>query len=172
MSDGELDLTRARDLRGRASHPWIRRVLLAIIAIPVALGAVGALGQETVVRSASGPRAQLALNAPEVLRGGLLWRARITIRARGTIKFPRLVLGRGYVNGMQVNTIEPGPTGEASRAPDLVLSYDKLNGGDVLVVYIQLQVNPTTSGAQDASVELDDETRPLARIAHTITVLS
>jgi hypothetical protein len=170
--DGDLDLARARDLQGRIRHPWVRRVLLAVIAVPVVLGATGVLGQETVSRSAAGPRAQLALNAPETLRGGLMWRARITIRARDTIDFPRLVLGRGYINGMQLNSLEPAPSGESSRGPDLVLSYDKLSPGDVLVVYIQFQVNPTTAGGQDASVELDDETRPLARIAHTITVLS
>jgi hypothetical protein len=171
MSDGGLDLARARDLTGRVHHPWIRRVLLTLIAVPVVLGAAGALGQETVMRTAAGPRAQLALNAPETLRGGLMWRARITIRARDTIEFPRLVLGRGYINGMQLNSLEPSPSGESSRGPDLVLSYDKLAPGDTLVVYIQLQTNPTTSGAQDTSVELDDETRPLARISHTITVL-
>jgi hypothetical protein len=171
MAHDSLDLERTRDLRGRVAHPWVRRVLLGVLAIPVALGAAGALGQKTVTRSAAGPRALLSLDAPEVVRGGLLWRARITIRARETIDFPRLVLGRGYVNGMQLNTLEPSPAGESSRAGDLVLSYDKLDAGDVLVVYIQLQTNPTTTGEQDTNVELDDETRPLARVAHTVTVL-
>jgi hypothetical protein len=171
MSAEGLDLARARDLQGRVRHPWIRRVLLGLIAVPVVLGATGALGQETVTRSAVGPRAQLELSAPEVLRGGLLWRARVTIRARDTIDHPRLVLGRGYLNGMQVNTIEPSPASESGRGPRLVLSYDKLSPGDELVVYLQFQVNPTTVGRQDASVVLDDETQPLASVAHTIRVL-
>ena len=146
-------------------------MLLALIALPVVLGAAGALGQPTVPRAAARPRAQLALDAPEVLRGGLMWRARITIRARDAIDHPRLVLGRGYVNGMQLNTIEPSPASEAGRGPRLVLSYDKLARGDTLVVYLQFQVDPTTVGRQDATVELDDETLPLARIAHEIRVL-
>lgn len=171
MPGDDLDLERARDLRGRVHHPWVRRVLLALIALPVVLGASGALGQQTVTRSAASPRAQLALNAPEVVRGGLMWRARITIRARETIEFPRLILGRGYANGMQFNTIEPSPASESSRGPDIVLSYDKLAAGDELVVYLQFQTDPTTTGSQDAAVELDDQTRPVARIAHTITVL-
>ncbi len=170
--DGDgLDPARNRDLEGRRSHPWIRRALLALIAIPVALGVSGALGQETVTRSAAGPQAQLSLDAPKTLRGGLLWRARISVRARRTIRFPRLILARGYANGMQVNTIEPSPASEASRGPDLVLSYDELGPGDELVVYLQFQVDPTTSGRQDAAVALDDETTPLARVEHTITVL-
>jgi hypothetical protein len=98
-------------------------------------------------------------------------RARITITTRSTIKFPRLILGRGFANGMQMNTIEPSPAGESSRGPRLVLSYDQLNPGDVLVVYMQFQVDPTTTGRQDATVELDDQAAPLARVDHTITVL-
>jgi hypothetical protein len=171
MTAEGLDLARARDLQGRARHPWVRRALLALIAVPVFLGITGALGQPTVTRSAASPRAQLDLSTPDVLRGGLMWRARITIRARDTIDHPRLVLGRGYVNGMQLNTIEPSPASESGRGPQLVLSYDKLAAGDELVVYMQFQVDPTTTGRQDATVELDDETRPLARIAHVIRVL-
>jgi hypothetical protein len=171
MSAQGLDLARARDLRGRAQDPWIRRALLTLMAVPVVLGAIGALGQETVDRSAASPRARLQINAPDVLRGGLMWRARITIRARARIDHPRLVLAPGYLNGMQVNTIEPSPASESSRGPRLVLSYDKLAAGDELVVYLQFQVDPTTAGSQDATVELDDETRPVARIEHTIMVL-
>jgi hypothetical protein len=170
MTADGLDLARARDLRGRARHPWIRRVLLALIAVLVALGAAGAFGQETVTRSAASPQTQLELDAPEALRGGLMWRARIAVRARRKIDFPRLVLGPGYLEGMQVNTIEPSPASESSRGPRLVLSYDKLQAGDELVVYLQFQVDPTTTGGQDASIELDDEAQPIARIAHTITV--
>jgi hypothetical protein len=171
MTDDGLDLGRARDLEGRVHHPWIRRGLLTLIGVPVVLAAIGVFGQETVTRSAAGTQAQLSLNAPSVLRGGLMWRARITVRARQTIKFPRLILDRGYANGMQINTIEPSPASEASRGPRLVLSYDQLDPGDVLVVYLQFQTDPTTTGRQDAAVALDDATQPLARVEHTITVL-
>jgi hypothetical protein len=166
-----LDLARIRDLQGRRGEPWARRALLALLAAPVVLGLAGALGQETVTRSAAGPRARLELDAPRVLRGGLMWGARIKVRAQDTIRHPRLVLGSGYADGMQMNTIEPSPTGEAARGPRLVFSYDKLDGGDELVVYLQLQVDPTTTGPQDATVTLDDATEPLARAEHTITVL-
>jgi hypothetical protein len=170
-ADG-LDLARLRDLEGRRGYAWIRRGLVVLLAVPVVLGLSGALGQETITRSTSSPQARLELDAPRVLRGGLMWRAQITVRARRTIRHPRLILGAGYVAGMQLNTIEPSPASEANRGPRLVFSYDKLSPGDELVVYLQLQVNPTTSGGQDATVALDDETRPLARVEHTITVLS
>ena len=76
MTTGGLDLARVRDLEGRRGHPWIRRAVLALLAVPVVLGLSGALGQETITRSASSPQVQLALDAPSVVRGGLMWRAR------------------------------------------------------------------------------------------------
>jgi hypothetical protein len=166
-----LDLARIRDLEGRRQYPWGRRALLLLLAVPVVLGVSGALGQETMTRSATGPQARLVLDAPSTVRGGLMWRARISVQALRTIRHPRLVLAAGYINGMQMNTIEPSPVGEASRGPQLVFSYDELSAGDELVVYLQFQTDPTTMGGQDATVALDDATTPLARVDHTITVL-
>jgi hypothetical protein len=171
VTAGGLDLARNRDLEGRGGHPWIRRAVLVLLAVPVVLGLTGALGQETITRSASSPQARVSLDAPSVVRGGLMWRARISVRALRTIRHPRLILGSGYVDGMQMNTVEPSPAGEANRGPRLVFSYDQLSPGDELVVYLQFQTNPTTSGGQDAAVALDDATRPLARVEHTITAL-
>jgi hypothetical protein len=108
---------------------------------------------------------------PDVLRGGLMWRAKVTVRATRTIAHPRILLGPGFVEGMQLNTIEPSPVSEAGRGQRVVLSYAELKAGDELVVYLQLQVNPTTVGAQDTTVELDDEATALVRVAHTTTVL-
>jgi hypothetical protein len=169
--DERVDLERMRDLRGRRAHPWIRRALLMLLGAPVLLASTGAIGQRTASLTAATPNARLRVEAPGVLRGGLMWRARITVRATAAISHPRLILGRGYVEGMQLNTIEPSPASEANRGAQLVLSYDALDAGDELVVYLQLQVNPTTVGRQDTSVAIDDEATRLARIAHVTRVL-
>jgi hypothetical protein len=170
--DESLDLERMRDLEGRHSHPRIRRALLAVLGVPVVLALTGAIGQPTRNLTATGAGAHLRVEVPDVLRGGLMWRTRIVVRATTrTIRYPRLILGPGFAHGMQVNTIEPSPDSEASRGPRIVLSYAELKPDDELVVYVQLQVNPTTIGDQDTTVEIDDETEPLARIAHTTTVL-
>jgi len=169
--DERLDLGRMRDLRGRSAQPWIRRVLVALVAVPVALAATGAFGQSTSTLVADDGGARLQVEVPDTLRGGLLWRARIAIRAELDIKLPRIVLGSGWVQSMQLNTIEPAPQSEASRGSRVVLSYPELKAGNELVVYLQLQVNPTTFGKQDTSVEVDDETVLVARIPHVTRVL-
>jgi hypothetical protein len=110
------------------------------------------------------------VSAPDGLRGGLLFQARVEIRTRRTVRFPRLVLDHGWTEGMQVNSFEPSPASEASRDGRLVLSYDQLNPGDLLVVWMQFQVDPTNVGHRPADIELDDQTTPLARVEHSLTI--
>jgi hypothetical protein len=170
--DERLDLGRMRDLRGRYAHAWVRRVLIVLLAAPVVLALSGALGQRTsTLRAAGGGGAQLQVDVPDTLRAGLLWRGRIIVRAQLDIKLPRIILGDGWVESMQLNTLEPAPESEAARGSRVVLSYPEIKAGEELHVYLQLQANPTSLGAQDMSVEIDDETAPLARIAHTTRVL-
>ena len=168
----QLDPARNRDLAGRAREVWARRVVVALAVVPVALALAGVLGQRQSSSAQTGPDGTVKLVAPPTLRGGLLWSARIDVRAVRDIAHPRLVLAPGYAEGMQVNSIEPAAEGEAGRSDgSVVLSYPQLTAGDRLVVYLQFQVNPTTIGKQDASVELDDAERALARVGRTITVL-
>jgi len=169
--DERLDLDRVRDLRGRSAHPSIRRALLTLIGAGVLVAATGAIGQPTGTWRAAGAAARLQVELPDTLRGGLLWRARIVVRATRAIGHPRIILGPGFAEGMQLNTIQPAPVSEAGRGPRIVLTYAGLKAGEELVVYLQLQANPTTVGAQDTSVELDDQADPIVRIAHTTTVL-
>jgi hypothetical protein len=167
-----LDPARNRDLEGRGRHVWVRRAVLAVAVLPVALALFGLLGQEASTSVRAGPQARVKVVAPRALRGGLLWQARIEIGALRDVAHPRIVLGSGFARGMQVNSIEPAPEGEAGRDDGrIVLSYADLPAGGRLVIYLQFQVNPTTVGDQDASVELDDAKRPIARIARTITAL-
>ena len=77
----------------------------------------------------------------------------------------------GWVEGMQVNSIEPAPVGEASRDGRVVLSYDALQPGDVMRVWLQFEVNPTNVGRRSYAIALNDAERPVARLAPHITVL-
>jgi hypothetical protein len=105
------------------------------------------------------------------VRGGLFFQSRLTIRAQREVQFPRILLDDGWVEGMQVNSIEPAPASEASRDGHVVLSYDKLEPGDVLRIWLQFEVDPTSSGHRPYGVELDDASTRLVRISHTLTVL-
>ena len=56
------------------------------------------------------------------------------------------MLADGWVEGMQVNSIEPAAESETSRDGRVVLSYGDLEAGDVLRIWLQFEVDPTNVG--------------------------
>lgn len=150
---------------------WARRAFLGLFAVVVILALANVFGQKPHTTSTQGPAARLALQAPERVRGGLLFQARLELRALDDIEHPRLVLARGWTEGMQVNSIEPSAVGESSRNGNLVLSYDRLSAGDRMVVWFQFQADPTVPGKRPFTLELDDAEQPIARLERTIRVL-
>lgn len=144
------------------------------MAVVIVVALTGRLGQSEHTSSVRTATADLTVDTPSALRGGLMWPARVTIRARKRIVEPQVVLGAGYVRGMQLNTIEPAPADETTRGRSLALTYATLEAGDELTVYLQLQVNPDTLGRQDLSVVLqpggDDPPAPV-RLPVSATVL-
>jgi hypothetical protein len=149
---------------------WARRIALAVFAVLVLLALLDRFGQQPSRSVATTPAATLRLSAPDAVRGGLLFQSRIEIRARRTVRFPRLILGTGWTEGMQVSSIEPNPSSESSRDGRLVLSYDQLNPGDLLVIWLQFQVDPINVGRRSYDVELDDRTTMVARLDRSLTI--
>jgi hypothetical protein len=150
---------------------WARRAVVALYAAVAGLALLDVFGQQPQGRAATAPGATLRLSAPGTVRGGLFFQSRLDVRATRTIEHPRLVLDRGWFEGMQINSIEPNPTAESSRHGRVVLSYDTLQAGDTLTVWLQFEVDPTYSGHRSYGVELDDATAPLAAIDHDLRVL-
>jgi hypothetical protein len=169
MADDFSHLDRAP--RGITAGPWVRRALLGLMLVVVVLALLDRFGQAMSESSVRTPAALMRLSAPETVRGGLFFESRLEIRALRDIEHPRVVLDDGWIEGMQVNSIEPSPVSEASRDGRVVLSYDALSAGDVLRVWFQFQVIPTTAGRRSYGVELDDADTPIARLAPSITVL-
>jgi len=164
-----LHVGRHRDMDGRGHQPWVRRVVLSLFAILIALALLNVFGQRSETHQVAGSGANVEVRGPTKVRGGLLFQQRITIEATRDIQYPRVVLGTGFLDGLQVNTIEPSAQSEASRDGKLVLSYAKLAKGDKLEIWVQLQANPTHVGKTDTSVEVDDQTTPLATVPRTLT---
>jgi hypothetical protein len=169
MSDTFAQLE--REPRSAVSGLWVRRAVLTVLGLVALAGLLNRFGQHPAETTARVPAATLRLSAPEHVRGGLFFQSRLDIRAAQAIDHPRIVLDPGWVEGMQVNSIEPAPVGEASRDGRVVLSYDALAAGDVLRVWFQFEVNPTNVGHRSYAVELDDSERPVARLAPSITAL-
>ena len=163
----DLEIDRAGQNRGL----WARRVVIALFCAIAVLALADRFGQRRKESQAASPAARMTLTAPETVRGGLFFQSRVEIHALREIAAPHLVLDHGWVEGMQVNSIEPAPASELSRDGRVVLVYDKLAPGDDLRIWLQFEVNPTNVGHRSYGIELDDEAAPVVRLSPTITVL-
>jgi hypothetical protein len=171
MTDLFRDLAEGAEPRALHAGLWARRAVIALLAVVAVLGLADLFGQRASGSSAAGPDATLALRAPRVVRGGLMFQSRVDIAATRAVDHPRLVLERGWMEGMQVNSINPTPQGEAARGDRVVLSFPALAAGHRMTVWLQFQVDPTNVGRRSYGLELDDAETPLARIHRDITVL-
>lgn len=163
-------LKRHRDLQGRRSEIWVRRGLLALVAVVPVLGLFNVFGQRPETSIAQSAKAELKIEAADRVRGGLLYQARFHIHARQELRKATLLLSSGWLEGMTVNTIEPGPVGEASRDGGLALDLGHIPANKDFVLFMQFQVNPTNVGHRPQVTELDDGNEVLLRINRSVTV--
>jgi len=163
-------LGRHRDLVGRMWHPWVRRSLIGVLFLIALLGLVNVFGQRPATATTDAGPASLEVYSPARVRGGLLFETRFTIRAKQDLKNAALVLGSGWLENMTVNTIEPGPVGEASDDGKLSLELGHIPAGKEYVLFMQFQVNPTNVGHRTQTVELRDGEQSILTYDKTITV--
>jgi hypothetical protein len=163
-------LKRDRDFDGRTNHVWARRAIVALLVAFLVLGAFNVFGQRPAGTTVDAPAASLELYAPTKLRGGLLWQARFTITAHRDVKNAVLQLSPGWQEGMQMNTIEPSPLGQASRDGDMLFTLGHVPAGRKFRLFMQFQVNPTNVGRRTADVTLYDGGTQLVHISRKLTV--
>jgi hypothetical protein len=163
-------LRREGALEGREWHPWLRRGLLALVTIPLVLALVNVFGQHQSAVATTASAATLTVNAPSRVRGGLLYTASFAVRAHSDLKKATLVLDPGWIDGMQVNSINPQPVDEASREGRIVLDLGHVPAGQLVEYWIEFQVNPTTFGSRSQNVELDDGGTKIVTARRTLTI--
>jgi hypothetical protein len=166
----ELDVDRHVLLRGRARHIWYRRGLFSLLlALPI-LALLNVFGQKPSVSDAATDAGTLTVQAPERVRGGLLFQVRVDVKATREIKEPQLVLNPGLVDQLTLNTTEPDPLSQSSSNGRLTLSYGRIPAGQRLTVWLQYQANPANLGTQTANILLTDGDTPIATVKRDITI--
>ena len=144
--------------------------MVVLVAAVSLLALLNVFGQWPSTATVAASAATLEVRSPNAVRGGLLYQSRFTVRARRDVKDATLVLGRGWLEGLTVNTIEPGPLSEASRDGRLSLELGHLPAGEKYVLYIQYQVSPTTVGSHTQTVALYDGDEPILTYEKTLRV--
>jgi len=162
-----IDLPRHRDFEGKEAGQWLRHVFLALLTLFVVAALLNAFGARPETGEASGAAATLKVTAPERVRGGLLYQARIEIHATEAIGAPTLVLDKGWIEETTINTLQPEPAETTSDDRHLKIRYPPLAPGRTLTVFIALQANPNDVGTHNADVALYDADEEITSIDRT-----
>jgi hypothetical protein len=158
------------ELQGRRREALVRRGLIgALVFIPL-LALLNVFGQRPSTSSAENDAARLVVDAPPHLRGGLLFQARVRVTAKRDLAEAGLLLDPGWIEGMQVNSIEPAPVGEKSDDGRLLLGFGRVRAGETLDVRFQFQVDPTNVGRRSQSLKLEDSGVTVLGVTRTVTV--
>jgi hypothetical protein len=162
-----IDLPRHRDFEGKAAGQWLRHGFLLLLTIFVLAALLNAFGARPQTKEAGAAAGTLKVTAPERVRGGLLYQARLEIHANQAIGAPTLVFDKGWIEETTIDTVQPEPAATTTDARHLKLRYPPLAPGRTLAVYIAFQANPNDVGTHDADVTLDDAGEEIASIDRT-----
>jgi hypothetical protein len=165
-----ISAERNLELAGRARHPWYRRALLSLIAVLPILALLNVFGQHPTVSYARAAAADLEVTAPARLRSGLIFQVRVRVIAHQNINTPQLIFDPGWWESMSVNSLVPNPNNQTNSNGRVVLSYNTLAAGHVLVAWMYFQVNPTNVGKRRENVELDDGATHITTVHRSLTI--
>jgi hypothetical protein len=165
-----LTLKRHRDLIGRERRPIARWVLLTLLGVLCLLGLANLFGQRPQTAAAESAFASLDVYSPERVRSGLFFESRFHIHARQEIREATLVLEPGWLEGITLNTLTPGPIGEASRDGRIALELGRIPAGGEHIFFLHFQVNPTNVGHRSQDVALYDGEKLLLSIDRSVTI--
>jgi hypothetical protein len=151
-----LTLKTNRDRNNWWQSVWIRRVLLLFPFALVLLAIANVFGQRPDTATAQSRAARLSVTAPTRARSGVIYAARFRISATADLKQATLILDPGWADGYTVNGEAPQPLTEGSADGRLNFGFGHIPAGRQLTFWLSLQVNPTTIGRHQQSVQLYD----------------
>ena len=167
-----IEVSRSANDRWDRVGAWVRRSAMCLLAAFVLAALFNEFGQRASTQRATSSQAELDLRAPSATRPGLLFQAKITITAKQVLTNAQLVLSRGWVDGLTMNTIEPSAASERS-GPDgsLVFDLGALQPGKPWVQYIEFQVNPTSLSNRDQTLTVLSDTQPVVSLHRTMAIV-
>jgi hypothetical protein len=158
--------------QGGRAGVWVRRLGMCALAAVVVAALCNVVGQRATTAHAAGPLARIDVRAPSTVRPGLLFQAKITVSANSVLPQAHLVLSRGWVDGLTLNTEEPSPSTETS-GPDGSLDFTigTLRPGSPYTEYLEYQVNPTSLSRRAQTITLVSDGASIITLHRTMTVV-
>lgn len=144
---------------------------LAVLAILVVAGAIGAFGSPDQTRSHATPAAELWVFGPRRIRNGEFFEMRFRVIARQPIEEPVLSLDPGIWEDITINTLIPSPAEEGYERGAFRFTFDRLGAAEELQFKVDGQINPDFRGSNAGLIRLLDGDRELAAIRYDLSVL-
>jgi hypothetical protein len=151
---------------------WVRRTGMLLMAAVTVVALCNVFGQRASDASGSSAAATVIVHSPSRVRAGLLFQGRITVEAHQALPAATLVLSRGWVDGLTMNTAEPSPSTQTSGpGGSLILGIGALHAGETFVQYFEYQVNPTSVSSRVQQVTLRSSGADVVSVRRTMTIL-
>ena len=152
---------------------WIRRAVLTLLIVVVVLGALGLLGPRSRTVSASAGGYDLAVEYPQIARGGLPVDWRVRVARRGGFTGPVTVaITEDYLRLLDIGAVFPEPTSQLSLPPYVYLTFEPPPPG---VLDISLAASGEASlqevGVHDAETLVVVGGEPVVRVTYRTWVV-
>ena len=147
--------------RGRA----VRRALLVVFGLVLALGATGFLGVREGTARAAGGGYDLTVTYPTVTRPGHAVPFAMEVRKAGGFGTEPVTLrvSARYFALFDENGVMPAPSKETATATDLLWEFDP-PPGDTLRVYFDTRTGPNRQRGESGRVAVMDGTTPVVEL--------
>jgi hypothetical protein len=143
---------------------------LVVFGAVVLLGLTGMLGHERDWRAEVGGTS-LAVHAPETIRNGEFFEMRISVESDEPIDELGVGVATSLWEDMTVNTMIPAAAEEASQDGEFRFTFDRLEGGSVFELKVDLQVNPDIVGGNEGDITVYDGEDAVIEVSIGMAVL-
>jgi hypothetical protein len=148
-----------------------RRVLLAILAAFVVLGATGLLGPHTSTRQASGGGYDLKVVYPAVTRPGLAIRWIVFVHRAGGFSEPiQLATTSTYFNLFDFADIDPDPSSQITSEELSIWEFDP-PPGETLRITLDARLEPARQHGSTATTSILEDDVPVVSIRYQTRVM-
>ncbi len=143
----------------------------SILTVIVIAGLLGLFGLPDQTRTASVPRAELAVYGPRLIRNGEFFEMRLRVRARRGIAEPVIAVGTEVWRDITINTMIPAATEEEYANGEYRFTFGSLDAGEELVFKVDAQINPNYWGSSSDQIRLLGGNDPITGVRYDLMVL-
>jgi hypothetical protein len=168
LLDEQVDFD--QHLRQLSVRRWVRRAVLAVLGLIVALGVAGVFGERTSTVHATAGVGTLDVSYPSLVRDGPPASFEITVeRPGGFNSSVDLAFDASYLSALDQVSVSPQPESERTSGDDVVWTFSQ-PAGDRLVVRIEAQVSSQARFRHRGEVRLLDGGKTVADVRFTTWV--